>query len=115
MNSSSKPRTIRLERVPTENRTGKVIISDGDKATTYLIRRIESQVGGLAFRLDKIATEYEPEEDGILTMRIAERYDVLLDGPRSTCDCKWGTYGGHKKPCRHVAGLLRLHADGKLS
>ncbi len=119
MNSSTRRaacvnRTIRLERVPTEHRTGKVIITADGKATAYLITRLESQLGGIAFRLDKIATEYEPEEEGVLTMRIAERYNVLLDGQQSSCSCRWGIYGAHRKPCRHVAGLLQLHADGKL-
>jgi len=42
-------------------------------------------------------------------------YHVNLDGPhRSTCDCPWGTYGCHKKPCRHVAAGLTLQAEGRL-
>lgn len=41
-------------------------------------------------------------------------YHTNLDGKNSTCDCPWGTYGGHKKPCRHVAAGLVLLAEGKL-
>ena len=105
-------RTIRLGRVPTELRPGKVIIADDDKATTYLVHRLASEIGGLAFRLEKIQVE---QADDAMVLSIADAYDVLLNGRESTCDCKWGTYGGHKKPCRHIAGLLKLQADGKLS
>ena len=109
-------RSIRIERVPTDLRAGKVTITGPDGlATSYIVRRIETQLGGVAFQLDKIETEYDSDEPGVLTMRVGERYSVLLNGRESTCDCKWGTYGGHKKPCRHVAGLLKLHAEGRLS
>ncbi len=112
--TSARPvnRSVRLERTPTAGRPGKVVIIQDGKATSYFVTRLESQIGGIAFRLDKIVTQHSDEDPGVITMAIGERYNVLLDGQRSTCDCKWGVYGANKKACRHVAAMLKLHAEG---
>jgi SWIM zinc finger len=41
-------------------------------------------------------------------------YHVNLNGEQSTCDCPWGTFKAHLKPCRHVAAGLAMQAAGKL-
>jgi SWIM zinc finger len=41
-------------------------------------------------------------------------YHVNLNGEHSTCDCPWGTYRSHLKPCRHVSASLAFQASGKL-
>jgi hypothetical protein len=105
-------RTIRLERTPTDFRPGKVVITEGKKSNSYLVTRLACDLAGVAFRLDKI--EAKKESDGAAVMQITERYNVLLAGDQSTCDCAWGVYGANRKFCRHVAGLLKLHVEGKL-
>jgi hypothetical protein len=41
-------------------------------------------------------------------------YEVLLDGDRSQCDCKHGTYRPNAGPCRHVLACQALVARGLL-
>jgi hypothetical protein len=43
-----------------------------------------------------------------------EPYSTCINGKKSTCDCKWGSYGSHKKHCRHVAAGLKLQEMGEL-
>src|SRR5262249_12799707 len=66
------------------------------------LERIPSDFG-LAVRVDKQLCE-------------GESYDVLLNAPGGghTCDCAWGSYGGHKKPCRHVEAALQAVREQKL-
>ena len=55
------------------------------------------------FRLEKVnPTPAEGDPD---------HYDVLLDGPQSTCECKGFQHYGH---CKHVESLLALIKCGKL-
>lgn len=108
-----KQRSIRLVRTPVDGRAGKVVITEDDETTSYLLNRQESEIGGVAWELLKL--EVETSEDGSQTsLQIAERYNTLLNGADSSCDCKWGIYG-KGKPCRHIAGLLELMTKGKLS
>jgi hypothetical protein len=71
----------------------------GDEAATYWLRPLPSDFGR-AYRLTKFL-----HQDG-------ESYDLLLDGPRSTCEClghlRWQT------PCKHLQALLQLDAAGRL-
>jgi hypothetical protein len=60
---------------------------------------------GLAFRLNATA--------GFHLAAGAESHEVLLDGRRSSCSCPAGTYRPNV-PCRHLAALLALQAEGKL-
>ncbi len=108
-------RTIRLLRPPSDDVPGKVVIRQrkGRKVetTSYLLKRLESQLGGQAFELAKIVRQQS--QDGAVIFTIAERYHVLLLGEQSTCECKG--FLRWNKPCRHIAGLLQLIAQGKLS
>jgi hypothetical protein len=77
---------------------GIVRLVVGDEPwTDYNLARIPSDFG-MAFRLVKILGPHD-------------RYDVLLDGERSYCDCKGFLHHGH---CKHVDGLAALVKAGKL-
>src|SRR5262245_11025488 len=53
----------------------------------------------LKLRLGLVPNDAEPLLDGLL-----ESYDVcLLDGGRSTCECKGALRWGHKMPCKHIS------------
>lgn len=64
--------------------------------TDYTFCRIGSAFG-VAFRLVKVLAP-------------AERYDVLLDGERSSCECKGFLRHHH---CKHRDGLQALVDAGK--
>ncbi|HTU21624.1 MAG TPA: hypothetical protein VMG10_26545 [Gemmataceae bacterium] len=68
---------------------------------TYYLRRIESQIGGVAFEVEKTG-DSEPRH-------------VLLNAPGGghTCTCKWGSYKPNSKPCRHVELCLKAVREGK--
>jgi hypothetical protein len=66
----------------------------------YSLRRLASDFG-TAFELAKW------DDAG----GVAERYNVLLHGAESTCDCKGFTYRGR---CKHLESLTALQAAGKL-
>lgn len=68
---------------------------------TYYIRRIRSEIGGVAFEIEKTGD--------------AEVRHVLLNAPGGghTCDCKWGTYQPNGKPCRHVEMCLQALRERK--
>jgi len=77
--------------------------NDGVKITSdlYWLRRQPSAFG-LAFTVEKAADK--------------TAYDVCLNVPGGghSCDCPWGSYGGHKKPCRHVEICLQTIRERKL-
>lgn len=91
-----------------------VRLTVGKDSADYLIRRIESQIGGEAFEVVKVG-ETEPGEG---------RYHVLLKGEHSTCECKghlrWSAprvVDGVVVPgtvCRHIWGCERASARGWL-
>jgi hypothetical protein len=80
----------------------RVLETQGNKSTqdTYLLERQPSAFG-VAFTVRKI--------DG-------EQYDVCLNVPGGghSCDCKWATYKGHIKPCRHIEMALQACREQKL-
>ena len=78
------------------------ITQDGQE-TLFFVDRIASQIGGAGFRLTKFEQHQRGEDDAA--------YSVLLDGERSTCECKGYIRHGH---CRHVEALTALQAAGKL-
>lgn len=113
--SESKSRTVRLIRPPCAVAPGKLSITEtkGRKTetTVYFVTCMDSDMGGACYQLAKVGQE---QQDGATVYGVAEKYNVRLAGPDSSCDCPWGTYGAQKKPCRHVAALLVLAGLGKL-
>jgi hypothetical protein len=100
----ARPRDQRLARwitAPTpDNSHGVLRIAE--KVTDYFCRRIESEIGGIAFELTKV----EPREgEGEETV-----YHVLLDAAsgKHSCDCKGHLRWGHRTLCKHIASLLTL-------
>ncbi len=83
---------------------GVLRLTDGGKETLFFVDRLASEVGGAAFRLTKFEQHQRGEDDAV--------YNVLLDGERSSCECKGHLRHGH---CRHVEALTALKAAGKLS
>jgi hypothetical protein len=80
----------------------------GKNTTAYRVLSIASQMGGIAFRLEKADKgDGEPEV-----------YDVLLDGCRSRCCCRGFEQHGmcrDGKGCKHIAGLQAAIAAKQLS
>jgi hypothetical protein len=75
----------------------------GQKITCdlYWLRRQPSDFG--------VAFTCEKAQDGA-------SYDVLLNAPGGghSCDCKWSSYRGHLKPCRHIEACLQAVRERKL-
>jgi hypothetical protein len=73
------------------------------ESDTYFLRLIRNQLGGIAVEVEKLGK--------------SELHHVRLNtsGVVHTCDCKWGTYKGHAKPCRHVEMCLQAIQEGKLT
>ncbi len=91
-------RRVRLILPPTATMPGTVRIQVGDEPwSDYTFCRIASAFG-VAFRLVKVLSP-------------CDRYDVLLDGERSSCECKGFLRWGH---CKYVDGLQALRKAGKL-
>ena len=67
---------------------------------SYLLRPIANQLVGLAVEVEKMGE--------------AELHHVRLHKHSHECDCKWGTYKGHIKPCRHVEMCLQAIQEGLL-
>ncbi len=85
----------------------------GADVDAYILSPLPCDFGAAAFRLHKLPQLVKPGE--------ADHYDVLLDGRRSTCECKgFERHGWHLdadgKPCscKHGDSLLALVAAGKL-
>jgi hypothetical protein len=77
-------------------------IREDDNLTCFWLYTVPSDFG-LAFRLEKYEHQRRGEDDAA--------YNVLLDGERSTCECRGFLRWGH---CRHVEALTALRAAGKL-
>ena len=86
------------------NINGVLRITEDGQETLFFVDRLASEVGGAGFRLTKFEQHQRGDEDAA--------YHVLLDGERSTCECKGHLRHGR---CRHVAALAALQAAGKLS
>src|SRR4051812_30288856 len=102
-NTTHKPRpkparTVELILRPDAG-PGAVAIAMGRTEATYLVTPIPSDFGR-AFRLEKLVHFGE-----------ASTYDVLLDGERSTCECRGFM---HHRHCKHVDTLCELVAAGRL-
>jgi hypothetical protein len=96
-----QPRSMRLCTIGTAD---VLWLTVGKLTTAYKLTRLESDFGQ-AYRLSKAI-----QGDGA-----AEEYDVcLLDGGRSTCECKGHLQHGHKTVCKHIAALGLLQKQGKL-
>jgi hypothetical protein len=81
------------------------------------IRITEKVKGKLEVKEYQLATfpAYGGEAIGITFAQVDGKvYDLCIQGKKSHCDCPWGSYGAHKKPCRHVAAGLKLQAMGEL-
>ncbi len=104
-NATKKPeRSVKVVRL------GDAVIlwiTAGAEVTAYRVTALQAQFGQAAFRLQKA-----DKGDGT-----AEVYEVLLDGPRSTCECRgFLRYGmcADGKGCRHIASLNAAIASGQL-
>jgi hypothetical protein len=75
-----------------------LFIHRGEECFGYYIRRLFSDFG-FAFEL----TKFGAQGSGC--------YCVLLDGARSSCECKGFLRWGH---CKHVTGLGQLWRAGRL-
>jgi hypothetical protein len=103
---ASKPRRprpkpanpVNLLIAPTATMPGIVRIQlDGQTWTDYNLAPIHADYGR-AFRLVKLLGPHD-------------RYDVLLNGEHSTCECLGFLHHGH---CKHVGGLYALCEKGVL-
>jgi hypothetical protein len=91
-------RSVRLEKTPTEQESGVIIITVGKEQFPYFLDPIASDYGR-SFCLSKF--------DGT-------SYNVNLgdnDGPPS-CECPGFLRWGHRGPCKHLACLHALTERG---
>jgi hypothetical protein len=95
-------RRIRVLHPLSDSGAAVVAITVDNKEDVYAVRRIAADFG-VAYRL--IKGELVEEPDNTLRLRDAAEYDVLLDGERSTSECK-GFLRWHR--CKHVDGLTTL-------
>ena len=105
--SRKQVKPARSAKVQTVGGATVLWLSVGKDITAYLVRQLDSQIGGTAFRLVKAN-----KGDGA-----TEEYEVLLDGERSLCCCKgFEQHGMCKdgKGCKHIAGLNAALASGQL-
>jgi hypothetical protein len=80
----------------------------GNNVTAYRVTAIPHAFGKAAFHLQKADKgDGNPEE-----------YDVLLDGPHSTCDCqgfqRHGMNAANGTGCKHIAGCQAALNAGQL-
>jgi hypothetical protein len=94
-------RRIRLLKPIREGFGAVQIFIDGEPHN-YLLLPLASDFGA-AFRLVK--QELVPQAEGFYELQDTARYNVCLDGERSSCECpgflRWGK-------CKHVSGLAAL-------
>jgi hypothetical protein len=93
-------RKVRLVR-PIRNGFGIVRITAGTLSSLYCVRPLDTEFG-IAYRLIK---EDVVTVNGEQHLEIQDVYDVLLDGERSTCECKGFLHRGR---CKHLDGLKTL-------
>jgi hypothetical protein len=93
-----EPRTARLMRLGDAR---VLALTCGKLTTFYRLTALDRGFGEAAFRLEKADAGDGP----------GEVYDVLLDGARSTCECKGFLRWGH---CKHLESIEGLKAAGKL-
>lgn len=96
-------RRVRLALPIREGNASVLVISVGKDTHVYSITRLPSDFGA-AFQLTKgELRQNAPETE---ELQATARYDVCLNGERSTCECKGFLHHGH---CKHVDGLTTLH------
>jgi hypothetical protein len=94
-------RRIRLLK-PIRDGMGAVQIFIDGEPHNYLIYPLSSDFG-VAFRLVK--QELVPQTEGFYELQDTARYDVCLNGERSSCECPGFLHHGR---CKHVSGLTVL-------
>ena len=99
-------RRIRILHPISDNSAGVIAITVDNKEDVYAVRRIAADFG-VAFHVIKGELVEEPDET--LHLRDAAHYDVCLNGPQSTCECKGFLRHGH---CKHMDGLTVLRQRG---
>ena len=100
-NRKQPERRIRLLK-PIQDGIGALQIAIDGEPHNYLILPLASDFG-TAFRL--IKQELLPVEPGVWELHDTARYDVCLNGPQSSCECKGFLHRGQRK---HVDGLTTL-------
>jgi hypothetical protein len=111
-------RTIRLDLAPFGGNPGicTISVTTGVKVkrtltVDYFLRVLKADFGAAAFELEKFSTQTgDDEEPG--------PYQILLDGPNSTCSCKGflrhGMAANGGTGCKHIGGVQALVNAGKL-
>lgn len=94
-----QPRTARLMTVGTSQ---VLALTSGKDTTFYQLAALDHGFGEAAFRLSKADRGEGP----------GEVYDVLIDGARSSCECKGFLRHHH---CKHLEGIEALIQSGKLA
>jgi hypothetical protein len=106
MATATNPRPrVKPARKATLQTIGNVLVlwlTTGKLTIGYQLERIDSELGGTAFRLAKAHQGGNDEP---------EVYHVLLHGWQTSCDCAGHSYTGH---CKHVEGLEALIKAGKI-
>ncbi|MHB1424603.1 MAG: hypothetical protein ACYC3I_15655 [Gemmataceae bacterium] len=95
-------RRVRVIMPIRDNYMGSIEIKMGKEQFIYGIMPMKSDFG-VAFRL--IESELIRQPDNTFELHDTDRYDVLLNGEQSTCECKGFLGHGH---CKHVDGLTTL-------
>src|SRR5262245_42455607 len=98
------PRSVKLLIRPSAGQPSRLVrITQGDEAAHYWLDFLPSDFG-VAFRMMRVgheATGLEGRDD----------YDVLIDGPASSCSCPGGIY---RCACRHLDAVKALIHAGQL-
>jgi hypothetical protein len=90
--AKAPPRTVRLERLPTADEPGVVVITIGRTSGRYVFLEIPCEIGGRGFIM-------HPQGLGNL-------YHVRIGTPADTsCECLGFYRHGH---CKHTAALKAL-------
>jgi hypothetical protein len=117
--------TTRTTKTATIRREIRITTDDDFGSHTVMAVIFEQHVGVKTTRstsdvyvLTRLATDFGV---GIRCVKSGstgdgEARDVLLNAPGGghTCDCAWGSYGGHKKPCRHIELALLACRERKI-
>jgi hypothetical protein len=95
-------RSVSLPTPIRDGLPGSLQITIGKEVHQYDVHPIPSDFG-TAFRLIKY--ELVRQADNTFELQDTARYNVLLNGEQSTCDCPGHTYRGK---CKHVDALTTL-------
>lgn len=89
-------RTMRLMYWSARERNGVLVVTEGKKVDSYVLREIEPGYAERAFEFKK---------DG------GDTHHVALERQGHTCDCRGFVAHGH---CRHASAALKLLEMGKV-